>query len=45
MLRMRFHGGLTQAEIAERPGIPLGTVKTYMVRGLRRLRDLIEDGG
>lgn len=45
MLRMRFHEGLSQSEIAERTGIPLGTVKTYMVRGLRRLRDLMEDGG
>jgi RNA polymerase sigma-70 factor (ECF subfamily) len=45
MLRMRFHEGLSQAEIAERTGIPLGTVKTYMVRGLRRLRDMIEEGG
>jgi RNA polymerase sigma-70 factor, ECF subfamily len=45
MLRMRFHEGFSQAEIAERTGIPLGTVKTYMVRGLRRLRDMIEDGG
>ena len=44
MLRMRFHGGLTQAEIAERTGMPLGTVKTYMVRGLRRLRDLTRRG-
>ena len=44
MLRMRFHEGLSQAEIAERTGIPLGTVKTYMVRGLRRLRGMIEDG-
>ena len=38
MLRMRFHEGLSQSEIAERTGIPLGTVKTYMVRGLRRLQ-------
>lgn len=45
MLRMRFHDGLSQSEIAERTGIPLGTVKTYMVRGLRRLRSLMEDGG
>ena len=45
MLRMRFHEGLSQTEIAERTGIPLGTVKTYMVRGLRRLRDLMEEGG
>jgi RNA polymerase sigma-70 factor (ECF subfamily) len=44
ILRMRFHEGLSQAEIAERTGIPLGTVKTYMVRGLRRLRELMEEG-
>ena len=44
-LRMRFQEGLSQTEIAERTGIPLGTVKTYMVRGLRRLRDLMEEEG
>jgi RNA polymerase sigma-70 factor (ECF subfamily) len=42
VLRMRFHEGLSQTEIAERTGVPLGTVKTHMVRGLRRLRDLVE---
>jgi RNA polymerase sigma-70 factor (ECF subfamily) len=45
ILRMRFHEGLSQTEIAERTGIPLGTVKTYMVRGLRRLRELMEEEG
>jgi RNA polymerase sigma-70 factor, ECF subfamily len=44
ILRMRFHEGFSQSEIAERTGIPLGTVKTYMVRGLRRLRELMEAG-
>jgi RNA polymerase sigma-70 factor (ECF subfamily) len=42
ILRMRFQEGLSQTEIAARTGIPLGTVKTYMVRGLRRLRELME---
>lgn len=42
LLRMRFHEGLSQSEIAERTGIPLGTVKTHMVRGLRRLREMME---
>ena len=42
MLRMRFHDGLSQTEIAERTGIPLGTVKSYMVRALGRLRDMME---
>ncbi len=41
-LRLRFYGELSQTEIAERTGIPLGTVKTRMVRGLERLRDLLE---
>jgi RNA polymerase sigma-70 factor (ECF subfamily) len=42
LLRMRFYDELSQTEIAERTGIALGTVKARMVRGLRRLRELIE---
>jgi RNA polymerase sigma-70 factor, ECF subfamily len=42
LLRRRFYGGLTQREIAGATGIPLGTVKMRMVRGLQRLRDLID---
>jgi RNA polymerase sigma-70 factor (ECF subfamily) len=41
-LRLRFYAELSQTEIAERTGTPLGTVKTRMVRGLERLRDLLE---
>lgn len=43
LLRMRFYGGLTQSEIASREEIPLGTVKTRMFSGLRRLREMIEE--
>jgi RNA polymerase sigma-70 factor (ECF subfamily) len=43
MLRMRFHDGLSQAEIAERTGVALGTVKMRMVDGLERLRDLLAE--
>ena len=43
VLRMRFYDELTQSEIAERTGIPLGTVKMRMVSGLRRLRGLLEE--
>ena len=43
VLRMRFYDELTQSEIAERTGIPLGTVKMRMVSGLRRLRELLEE--
>jgi RNA polymerase sigma-70 factor (ECF subfamily) len=42
LLRMRFYGELTQSEIAAREGIPLGTVKTRMFNGLRRLREMID---
>ncbi len=38
LLRLRFYEELSQREIAERTGIPLGTVKMLMVRGLGRLR-------
>lgn len=43
VLRMRFHEGLSQSEIAARTGVPLGTVKTHMVRGLRRLRAMVDE--
>ena len=46
LLRMRFYDGLSQSQIAERTGIPLGTVKMRMVQALERLRELLEaDGG
>jgi RNA polymerase sigma-70 factor (ECF subfamily) len=42
LLRMRFHEGLSQREIAERTGIPLGTVKMRMVQALERMRGLLD---
>ena len=41
VLTLAYFGDLTQAEIAERLGVPLGTVKTRTFRGLRRLADLL----
>jgi RNA polymerase sigma-70 factor (ECF subfamily) len=38
LLRLRFWEGLSQTEIAERTGQPLGTVKSRMLAGLRNLR-------
>ncbi len=38
-IEMGFFDGVTHEEIARRTGIPLGTVKTRIRSGLRRLRD------
>jgi RNA polymerase sigma-70 factor (ECF subfamily) len=35
---MRFWDGLSQTEISEQTGLPLGTVKSRMLTGLRNLK-------
>ncbi|MFN8162162.1 MAG: sigma-70 family RNA polymerase sigma factor [Solirubrobacterales bacterium] len=42
LLRMRFYRDLSQREIAEATGMPLGTVKMRMVKAFERLREMIE---
>ncbi|MBL3669158.1 sigma-70 family RNA polymerase sigma factor [Streptomyces sp. M2CJ-2] len=44
VLCMAFFEDLTQAQIAERTGMPLGTVKSHARRGLHRLRGALEQG-
>jgi RNA polymerase sigma factor (sigma-70 family) len=43
-LTLAYFGDLTQTEIADRLGVPLGTVKARTFRGLRRLADLLGPG-
>ena len=40
-IRTAFFDGLTYAELADRQGVPLGTMKSWVRRGLLRLRECL----
>ncbi len=39
LVQMAIYGGMSQSEIAETTGLPLGTVKSHIRRGFQKIRD------
>jgi RNA polymerase sigma-70 factor, ECF subfamily len=44
-IELAYFEGMSQTEIAERMGQPLGTVKSWMRRAMQQMREHLESGG
>jgi RNA polymerase sigma-70 factor (ECF subfamily) len=43
LIELAYFSGFSHSELAERTGLPLGTIKTRLRLGMARLRDLLKD--